>query len=186
MIGLQCIGRSCPIPAIIEFICLYDGVDIFRSKDTGKPVVPEIIGGPGGRKQNEDCKKHDKASACTLQDPAPISETRLINVLYDFQVPNATDIQENRAFNKIVFVIKSIRLTQEGENRMKPLSVRIGVIKPDEVPAEIRTRLTADGKTVHADGVIYFSAGSKILCCEESKDGEAVVRAMLEGRNAAG
>ena len=67
---------------------------------------------------------------------------------------------------------------------MKPLPVRIGLVKPDEVPAEIRARLTADGETVRAGGLIYLSAGSRILCCEDSEEGEAVIRAMAEKRDA--
>ena len=66
---------------------------------------------------------------------------------------------------------------------MKPLPVRIGLVKPDEVPAEIRARLTADGETVRAGGLIYLSAGSRILCCEDSEEGEAVIRAMTEKRD---
>ena len=69
---------------------------------------------------------------------------------------------------------------------MKPLSVRVGLVKTDEVPAEIRARLTADGGTVRADGLIYVSAGNKILCCEESEEGEAVIRAMAENRETEG
>ena len=67
---------------------------------------------------------------------------------------------------------------------MKPLSVRIGLVKPDEVPAEIRGQLTADGETVRAGGLIYLGAGSRILCCEDSEEGEAVIRAMTEKRDA--
>ena len=67
---------------------------------------------------------------------------------------------------------------------MKPLPVRIGLVKPDEVPAEIRARLTADGETVRAGGLIYLSAGSRILCCEDSEEGEAVIRTMAEKRDA--
>ena len=66
---------------------------------------------------------------------------------------------------------------------MKPLPVRIGLVKPDEVPAEIRARLTADGETVRAGGLIYLSAGSRILCCEDSEEGEAVIRAMAPERD---
>ena len=66
---------------------------------------------------------------------------------------------------------------------MKPLSVRIGLVKPDEVPAEIRARLTADGETIRTGGLIYLSAGSRILCCEDSEEGEAVIRTMTEKRD---
>ena len=66
---------------------------------------------------------------------------------------------------------------------MKSLPVRIGLVKPDEVPAEIRARLTADGETVRAGGLIYLSAGSRILCCEDSEEGEAVIRAMAPDRD---
>ena len=66
---------------------------------------------------------------------------------------------------------------------MKPLPVRIGLVKPDEVPAEIRARLAADGETVRAGGLIYLSAGSRILCCEDSEEGEAVIRAMAPERD---
>ena len=66
---------------------------------------------------------------------------------------------------------------------MKSLPVRIGLVKPDEVPAEIRARLTADGETVRAGGLIYLSAGNRILCCEDSEEGEAVIRAMAPERD---
>ena len=66
---------------------------------------------------------------------------------------------------------------------MKPQSVRIGVMKTDEVPDEILARLNSGFVSVCDNGMIYTRTGSKILCCENSEAGKAFIREMDESRD---
>lgn len=64
---------------------------------------------------------------------------------------------------------------------MKPQSVRIGLMTADEAPDGIRARLSTGFETVRENGMIYIRSGGKILCCEDSEAGEALIGALTEG-----
>ena len=66
---------------------------------------------------------------------------------------------------------------------MKAQSVRIGLLTWDEVPDNVRACFDTGCGVVHENGMIYTRTGGKILCCEDSEAGEALIRAVNEDCN---
>jgi hypothetical protein len=66
---------------------------------------------------------------------------------------------------------------------MKAQSVRIGLLTWDEVPDKVRACFDNGCGAVRENGMIYTRTGGKILCCEDSEAGEALIRAVTEGCN---
>ena len=62
---------------------------------------------------------------------------------------------------------------------MDRVSVNMNLLRTEDVPEEILEQLRGENP-VRADGQIYIRTGNRILCCEDSDDGEAMVRALAQ------